>query len=63
MISHAEIGLSFVLAGPFAQRVLQPGVETARVNMEKPTHRPHGLVANLLGGRDYPLTDAIFMFC
>ena len=36
-----EIGLSFVLAGPFARRVLQPGVDPARVNMEKPTHRPH----------------------
>ena len=31
-----EIGLSFVFAGPFAPRVLQPGVEAARVYTEKP---------------------------
>lgn len=36
-----EIGLPLVFTGPLAQWVLQPGVEPARVHMEKPTHRPH----------------------
>lgn len=44
-----EIALSLVLTGPFARRVLQPGVEPARVNMEKPTHRPHRKSLLMLG--------------
>ena len=36
-----QIGLSLVLIGSPAQRVLQPGVKSTRVNPQKAAHRPH----------------------
>ncbi len=36
-----QVGLSLVLAGSPAQRVLQPGAKSAGMNPQKAAHRPH----------------------
>lgn len=36
-----QIGLSLVLVGPPAQRVLQPGVKSTGMNPQNAAHRPH----------------------
>ncbi|MND35526.1 hypothetical protein D3C80_261660 [compost metagenome] len=38
---QGQIGLSLVLAGSSAQRVLQPCVKSTRMNAQKAAHRPH----------------------
>ena len=39
--SQEQIGLSLVLTGPLAQRVLQPGVKLTGMNSHEAAHRPH----------------------
>ena len=36
-----EFGLARIFPGPLAQRVLEPSVETARMDAQATAHRPH----------------------